>query len=185
MARKPPLCWTAYFNPRSPRGERLKCEAGICDMETFQSTLPARGATSPFQNVFLCFTYFNPRSPRGERLAALLDNLPPVQFQSTLPARGATVLLPARYWPSSDFNPRSPRGERLYVLVDTPFCYLISIHAPREGSDTLHLLQSYPVLISIHAPREGSDSAGKTGLVHSLTFQSTLPARGATALVAG
>ena len=36
---------------------------------------------------------------------------------------------------------------------------MISIHAPREGSDALH---NEPlgqiILISIHAPREGSDS---------------------------
>ena len=82
----------------------------------------------------------------------------------------------------------------------------ISIHAPREGSDTI----SYVILtnrllfqstlpargathddlgrlggvgISIHAPREGSDPAGKVWLKACDSFQSTLPARGATMLL--
>ena len=35
------------FNPRSPHGERLIGEDGTDDVERFQPTLPARGATSP------------------------------------------------------------------------------------------------------------------------------------------
>ena len=36
------------------------------------------------------------------------------------------------------------------------------------------------ILISIHAPREGSDSFLNTSANFSITFQSTLPAKGAT-----
>ena len=80
---------TAYFNPRSPHGERRDKLADRSHSIVFQSTLPARGATpcaafvlggvaisihaprtgsdgtassSPGSN-----TYFNPRSPHGER----------------------------------------------------------------------------------------------------------------------
>ena len=35
----------AYFNPRSPRGERLRLWANVRSAQRFQSTLPARGAT--------------------------------------------------------------------------------------------------------------------------------------------
>ena len=35
--------------------------------------------------------------------------------------------------------------------------FLISIHAPREGSDDELVIEDAVVLISIHAPREGSD----------------------------
>ena len=39
---------------------------------------------------------------------------------------------------------------------------VISIHAPREGSDGFHRgVQRLVILISIHAPREGSDDHGK------------------------
>ena len=60
-----------------------------------------------------------------------------------------------------------------------PFKY-ISIHAPREGSDTERRRAQMLHDISIHAPREGSDKWG--GIIHPLPkrFQSTLPARGAT-----
>ena len=37
--------------------------------------------------------------------------------------------------PSIYFYPRSPRGERLDPETDIPIHKLISIHAPREGSD--------------------------------------------------
>ena len=57
----------AYFNPRSPYGERLLCVA---------STWSALN--------------FNPRSPYGERLAFLFLYHFLTRFQSTLPLRGAT-----------------------------------------------------------------------------------------------
>ena len=61
-------------------------------------------------------------------------NSPPPLFQSTLPVKGAT----------------SRRAGRLLFR-------LVSIHAPREGSDwTLRPVSSCST-VSIHAPREGSD----------------------------
>ena len=59
-------------------------------------------------------------------------------FQSTLPVRGATA---KRY--------------------DAVWVRLISIHAPREGSDLIALWDCVYKIISIHAPREGSDRCGK------------------------
>ena len=102
--------------------------------------------------------YFNPRSPHGERPKAAGDAIRAVTFQSTLPARGATLRI------------------RFMCLEGG-----ISIHAPRTGSDNARaIFLSCFSRISIHAPRTGSDSCtvGITGIVHS--FQSTLPARGAT-----
>ena len=103
------------FNPRSPRGERRANGGKIETLHEFQSTLPARGATSTVIFFVIFILYFNPRSPRGERRV-----LPPpvkvdlLTFQSTLPARGATAL-------SVQYR------KRLYI----------SIHAPREGSDAI------------------------------------------------
>ena len=190
----------------------------------FQSTLPARGATSnaaslscgicisihaprtgsdaAIWGIFQPFLYFNPRSPHGERLAPATAN-------------GWTAY----------FNPRSPHGERPFMFCCTAGCRgisihaprtgsdvgadqavrveAISIHAPRTGSDQAHQHHQAQERISIHAPRTGSDAdqarplgsfaisihAPRTGsdtLVQSLAsllseFQSTLPARGATA----
>ena len=87
-----------------------------------------------------------------------------VSFLSTLPVRGATHL-----------------GEG--VLQDG----VISIHAPREGSDYgtpwYRLLKSST--ISIHAPREGSDVPWFSILRPAVVFLSTLPVRGATQIQQG
>ena len=102
-----------YFNPRSPRGERLLPASVLCILSIFQSTLPARGATTGKIEKFIRQLYFNPRSPRGERQPNDYMYTPTEQFQSTLPARGATF----------------PLRIKNAVLF-------ISIHAPREGSDS-------------------------------------------------
>ena len=57
------------------------------------------------------------------------------KFQSTLPVKGATTLRLFGCWYQN-----------------------ISIHAPREGSDSYVSEKIYTYFISIHAPREGSDS---------------------------
>ena len=57
---------------------------------------------------------------------------------------------------------------------------LISIHAPREGSDGLMVFIVTAAPISIHAPREGSDPRPINSSSFWYRFQSTLPVRGAT-----
>ena len=79
-------------------------------------------------------------------------------FQSTLPARGATA-----------------QTARLRALSS-----LISIHAPRTGSDRYGAEHPAHRAISIHAPRTGSDHQRRTSRRRKQRFQSTLPARGAT-----
>ena len=80
------------------------------------------------------------------------------KFQSTLPAGGATY------------------------EVFTALCkLLISIHAPRGGSDfNLTNKQAKVLDISIHAPRGGSDRNFEFYRTFAYGFQSTLPAGGAT-----
>ena len=79
------------------------------------------------------------------------------------------------------FYPRSPRGERQDGLFLCRTLRTISIHAPREGSDLSAWKSKGTEDISIHAPREGSDRPFALGCRQSITFLSTLPARGATA----
>ena len=100
------------FNPRSPHGERRQRIWKNPRQQTqFQSTLPARGATS---------------QDRIHRVGQ--------RFQSTLPARGATRTAPRICTSASNFNPRSPHGERRQKMRNiSP--RKISIHAPRTGSD--------------------------------------------------
>mgnify|MGYP007104507288 CR=1 FL=1 len=146
----------------------------------FQSTLPARGATSvigvPCASAVisihaprtgsdwkLCKSisasiYFNPRSPHGER-------------QRRFPLCSAKAY----------FNPRSPHGERRGRDALARAARAISIHAPRTGSDAIRIFSDvYMHGISIHAPRTGSDCQLFNICAIRKVFQSTLPARGAT-----
>ena len=169
------------FNPRSPHGERLCAGAASSSPGSFQSTLPARGATAspadygagsgdfnprsphgerrpsrvprrPWQS------HFNPRSPHGERQRDTLKQQLADAFQSTLPARGATAQSTAPRSKGDYFNPRSPHGERPQQQHGSPDCIPISIHAPRTGSDASQRWKVVSAnMISIHAPRTGSD----------------------------
>ena len=151
----------------------------------FQSTLPARGATARFQIKTGFAPDFNPRSPHGERQPAALWHKHSHRFQSTLPARGATVHRRCRREERRYFNPRSPHGERPATNraprhPDGNFNPR-SPHGERRGmSAALSAHQE----ISIHAPRTGSDLAALPAPQTSESFQSTLPARGATRLPA-
>ena len=102
-------------------------------------------------------------------------------FQSTLPARGATGLLPLWRVVHPDFNPRSPHGERRQKMQSGCARQVISIHAPRTGSDALqHGHRVFAGLFQSTLPARG---ATVTPIVRSASnpgFQSTLPARGAT-----
>ena len=83
----------------------------VGDAGTFQSTLPARGATETLPRAEFITGFQSTLPARGATLKLLyLMNLS--LFQSTLPARGAT--LPGMLWrcPVYHFNPRSPHGER-------------------------------------------------------------------------
>ena len=190
------------FNPRSPHGERQTGWTPRSGWRTFQSTLPARGATSTFcpDVCQLSISIHAPRTGSDGRNASKTKALPIsihaprtgsdaeylsaiahrsisihaprtgsdtawtagmrhwMKFQSTLPARGATN------------QRRAARGREH-----------ISIHAPRTGSDAFFLLVLLDFVdISIHAPRTGSDPPLLKSLIRVWSFQSTLPARGAT-----
>ena len=79
-------------------------------------------------------------------------------FQSTLPGWGATSGTPSLKHTEAYFNPRSPDGERPLPLSLSVIMSMISIHAPRMGSDLAVSPMAYSTaFISIHAPRMGSD----------------------------
>ena len=129
----------------------------------FQSTLPARGATEGGEEMitkilisihapregsdlqlscrYTDFIYFNPRSPRGERQYFC--------FCSCVC--------------SLDFNPRSPRGERPLLTFSKKCCLRFQSTLPARGATPACIFLKQHFLISIHAPREGSDCSGVGG----------------------
>ena len=78
----------------------------------FQSTLPARGATTGAKHA-LYKAGISIRAPRTESdLRFLLQLFVSVVFQSTLPTRGATKCTSYKRHKVRYFNPRSLYGER-------------------------------------------------------------------------
>ena len=179
---RPPI---SIHAPRT--GSDMDAAFRLATVKTFQSTLPARGATFGSARPPNSAAHFNPRSPHGERHAASATTSQAIAFQSTLTARGATSL---RCWsvcfrvtyfnPRSPhgerhcqqgfanhcnhFNPRSPHGERPIVSRVLQIIVTISIHAPRTGSDGRVGVDGRQPDISIHAPRTGSDAQNQSCL---------------------
>ena len=174
------IAFSRYFNPRSPHGERPTSRKSTSPTQSFQPTLPARGAT-----ILMLW------------LAARLS-----RFQPTLPARGATIATERLKDFLRNFNPRSPHGERRPGFRGAEGVR-ISTHAPRTGSDRScradrrgwkdfnprsphgerppqHTNSRRFCRISTHAPRTGSDAMPSRNFSASGVFQPTLPARGAT-----
>ena len=146
-----------YFNPRSPCGERRGENCTLLRILSISIHAPRAGSDYMLLPDPHTEDYFNPRSPCGERHNYLVIVFTHDVFQSTLPVRGATEL-----------------GE------ETKSWFIISIHAPRAGSDRkVHKRRNNDsyfnprspcgerlkaisaccrgVNISIHAPRAGSD----------------------------
>ena len=146
-----------YFNPRSPWGER-------------------RGV---IQRLLKFIVNFNPRSPWGERRQHRDFKLYIDGFQSTLPVGGATSV--AAPWPQGhEFQSTLPVGGATLLWGLSPPHPLISIHAPRGGSDTL-AVTGWKVSPDFN-PR--SPWGERLFIPHSsfcrIKFQSTLPVGGAT-----
>ncbi|AUD81563.1 hypothetical protein NRBB51_1479 [Bifidobacterium breve] len=133
-------------------------EPGLYRLVIFQSTLPGWGATWLLLWRLGGGRHFNPRSPDGERRG--WETVPNRRsgFQSTLPGWGATAAAGVRVRGLWYFNPRSPDGER----------------------PLSRCAQYNRVIISIHAPRMGSDLFERVWRGSRLIFQSTLPGWGAT-----
>ena len=189
------------FNPRPPRGGRRLDALGDRPRRRvsihapraggdrfpspdappdhrFQSTPPARGATS------------------AERA-----KLGGIEFQSTPPARGATLGL-AEAGRRRRVSIHAPRAGGDSTCRKRECMRTVSIHAPRAGGDAVLDRCAAALEVSIHAPRAGGDSLQGSFLCRSCCFnprpprggrppasapwsttglfQSTPPARGAT-----
>jgi len=125
----------------------------------FQSTLPARGATAAAARPRHACSLVSIHAPReGSDLFFRALQGQAQRFQSTLPARGAT---------SVPVFTMLPLG-------------LFQSTLPARGATDPPAQQKRPCHVSIHAPREGSDTRSAINARLLMLFQSTLPARGAT-----
>ena len=133
---KCPDCGATVISIHAPRtGSDTASTAGTRTAKRFQSTLPARGATSRLRRNARSMRNFNPRSPHGERRFSVSIVAVLVEFQSTLPARGATDIAETSCVIQLLFQSTLPaRGATITSFIAS-FFGNISIHAPRTGSD--------------------------------------------------
>ena len=145
-----------YFNPRSPCGERLGIQRAAAPQQYFNPRSPCGERPGMMRCWIPQCRDFNPRSPCGERLLITQKLLKQIPFQSTLPVWGATALINHAIV-SVIISIHAPRvgSDFSYSAVD--FRHIISIHAPRVGSDCSIFICYCRSVISIHAPRVGSD----------------------------
>ena len=195
-------------------------------VKKFQSTLPVGGATrrschkgcikaisihaprggSDFSLIrFSSACWISIHAPRGgSDLGDVFLLGHQIQFQSTLPVGGATNSNRPVSIFRQHFNPRSPWGERLCAVIALFFQPLISIHAPRGGSDWaclltrpsagyfnprspwgerlqlfLHISGSYHHF-NPRSPWGERPVAPESAARNTMPFQSTLPVGGAT-----
>ena len=145
-------------------------------IDLFQSTPPARGATlqTPGGCPPSCegISIHAPREGGDTHWHSPPSRLPR-RFQSTPPARGATPIMAHRRPKNCEFQSTPPARGATATGCRPWSDTCISIHAPRSDRG--------PGEISIHAPREGGDEARGAQPPRPGSFQSTPPARGATA----
>ena len=120
---------------------------------------PREGSDALLQSSTFIWSKFQSTLPARGATKGTDSNVDTIRFQSTLPARGATFTSSA-----------IKTGDA------------ISIHTPREGSDLLPLQHGLPPRhFNPHSPRGERPQIWGMFLFGRL-FQSTLPARGATAV---
>ena len=148
---------TGRFNPRAPRG--------------------ARPSSSPLTPAMLCF---NPRAPRGARRAVVsARTVARVSIHAPREGRDVQKRPGYRFTPVSIHAPREGRDFR--YSVPPSGLRRFNPRAPRGARPLRAVTKTGGIDVSIHAPREGRDAICFNGMVVSEAFQSTRPARGATA----
>ena len=115
----------------------------------------------------------------SDRLTQMFIKALPL-FQSTLPVWGATIHAQHQTRQQDYFNPRSPCGERLRRNTAINARSLISIHAPRVGSD--YISAGFGGYWTDFNPRSpcGERRCHVGRWDRGYVFQSTLPVWGAT-----
>ena len=174
------ICSVTYFNPRSPCGERRRGSVCLPAQYNFNPRSPCGERRQLFhRHSGLCGISIH--APRvGSDLTGPGSQLP-AGISIHAPRVGSDGLSNHRRAPPVYFNPRSPCGERPEAQAKALCIALFQSTLPVWGAtgrpSTYHLRS----VISIHAPRVGSDGRSWFGQSGRMKFQSTLPVWGATA----
>ena len=171
--------WLFYFNPRPPRGGR-RCRTIIrCRCFPFQSTPSARRATflSSGFNLIKIISIHALRE-EGDLDDAKMRLLAEISIHA-LREEGDYAKILAKSIVSPDFNPRPPRGGRLLSIVLTIFiCIFQSTPSARRATRIRNKITNTKKFQSTPSARRATDRlAGRSS---ERLFQSTPSARRAT-----
>ena len=122
------------FNPRSPWGERRASHSTNIAVAGISIHAPRGGSDMLVLWLAPTCMYFNPRSPWGERHPGYRFGSRDSHFNPRSPW-GERPNHTTKMEVTTYFNPRSPWGERPGAFWRRKIRFLISIHAPRGGSD--------------------------------------------------
>ena len=167
------------FNPRSPHGERPSGQRGRVDALKISIHAPRTGS-----DALCCVggdaTDISIHAPRtgSDPICYTVADFCRISIHA--PRTGSDINGFDAKTDSFYFNPRSPHGERrpdTYCTCRRKNFNPRSPHGERHSRVASSWQSS---IISIHAPRTGSDFFGFHHIRFAFLFQSTLPARGAT-----
>ena len=167
------------FNPRSPCGERQHSFRPQVLTLGFQSTLPVWGATD-FYNPMFANLGISIHAPRvgSDRISQRIQAGRGISIHA--PRVGSDILAAQKRQEDWNFNPRSPCGERLSTPVNTPGTIRFQSTLPVWGA-TICVMVLFVSAVNFN-PRSpcGERLSIFTVSPDSLRFQSTLPVWGAT-----
>ena len=148
---------SAFQSTLPARGATINQTISAPLSRAFQSTLPARGATQISALTGIVQKDFNPRSPHGERRDVLATYWETLKISIHAPRTGSDHHAKCKYLDYADFNPRSPHGERPKRVHACSNLWYFNPRSPHGERPCARLLAAALLLISIHAPRTGSD----------------------------
>ena len=163
----------ASFNPRSRKGNDVKCYIHLSPLTVFQSTFPQGERHMHHLSKMYAVQIVSIHVPaRGTTVIIVFPRFNQL-FQSTFPQgerRTSLSLLNGLGW---CFNPRSRKGNDLrYNLCSQE----LSCFNPRsrKGNDCIPYLHESHHLVSIHVPARGTTPVASCS-ARSVQFQSTFP----------
>ena len=145
----------------------------------FQSTLPARGATtcSTPRSGSAIISIHAPRT--GSDLLSEYNTVTGL-ISIHAPRTGSDLLLLRRFCAIFHFNPRSPHGERLNGLIIGMINYNFNPRSPHGERPDLQCCCYWQGIFQSTLPARGATRRSRLYKGTCAAFQSTLPARGAT-----
>jgi len=170
---------TLCFNPRAPRGARPVCQHPLIEGVVVSIHAPRAGRDTTRATRLLIRGKFQSTRPARGATTALRTATHLQMFQSTRPARGATRLVDFQCGQLC-VSIHAPRAGRDAAIGFDSTTDHVSIHAPRAGRDRpWPTVGPRPRPFQSTRPARGATNVRDDGPDCGV-FQSTRPARGAT-----